>query len=119
MDVSTEPKIVMADSHTSSNVESLLARSVVDPSTTGDDAKNSTENSAVSGEINVSLPSSEKLSITTTAPSTNTDSNTENQRNNGSSAIGGAYVAHELVSFDICLPIGLECVTDISIEREY
>ena len=118
MDVSTEPKIVMADSHTSSNVESLLARSAVDPSTTGDDAKKPTENPAVSGEINVSLSSFEKFSTATTAPSTSTDSNAENQRNNGSSALEGAYVAHEPVSFDICLPTGLECVTDMSIERE-
>ncbi|KAA8908856.1 hypothetical protein FN846DRAFT_776961 [Sphaerosporella brunnea] len=65
----TEPKIVMADSHTSRNVESPLVRSVVDPSTTGVDASNSTHSAPI---------------ITTTSTNTSTTLNTENSKNNES-----------------------------------
>lgn len=68
---STEPKIVMADSYTSRNVESPLARSVVDLSTTGVDASKPQNLSAALGESNNnSAPSSinnSALSPTTTA----------------------------------------------------
>ena len=68
---STEPKIVMADSYTSRNVESPLARSVVDLSTTGVDANKPQNLSAALGESNSnSAPSSinnSALSPTTTA----------------------------------------------------
>jgi hypothetical protein len=62
----TEPKIVMADSHTSRNVESPLVRSVVDLSTTGVDATKSQDTPAAPGD------STTKTTTTTPAAAADT-----------------------------------------------
>jgi hypothetical protein len=89
---SIEPKIVMADSHTSRNVESPLARSVVDPSTTGVDASKSQDTSVATGDS-----SKNSASTVTTLTNTSTTLNNENSKNNESAEYGAEAVSsHEL-----------------------
>jgi uncharacterized protein GlcG (DUF336 family) len=89
---STEPKIVMADSHTSRNVESPLARSVVDPSTTGVDASKSQDTSVATGDS-----STNSAPTITTLTNTSTTLNTENSKTNESTEDGAEAVScHDL-----------------------
>ncbi|KAI5848230.1 hypothetical protein BZA05DRAFT_340181, partial [Tricharina praecox] len=83
----TEPKIVMADSHTTRNVESPLVWSVVDPSTTGVDASKSTSTSDAPGDSPSNTTASPNTNPTT---STTTDSsNPEIRKNDGQTETGG------------------------------
>lgn len=71
----TEPEIVMADSHTSRNVESPLVRPVVD-STTGVDASKSQDTPAVPGDTTTNQEASPSATPPTATINTKTETTT-------------------------------------------